>query len=369
MHVMFTVAEMGSGGAEAVVSTLARDVAARGARVTVASSGGWRAAELDGQGARLVSVPLRGRRPLDLARAAIALRRERIRASVSLLHAHNVKAAVVSAAGWPNAFPRGGQRVPLVVTLHGVPTGRYRDAARILNRCADHVVAVSTEVAERVVTAGFPSSRTQVIENAVVAPEAHDRIDARRRLGIACDARVVVCVARLAPQKRHDLLVAAWQQMPADAVLLIVGEGVTRPAVDAAIGRTGQRDRIRLLGERHDVDWLLAAADACVLPTDWEGLPISVLEAMAAGVPVVASAVTGLAAFGAAIQLVPPGSATALADGLRHVLADESRRRKLITAGLALARDRFAPARMCEQYRDLYAAVGMPVPAAPGGVA
>jgi glycosyltransferase involved in cell wall biosynthesis len=157
--------------------------------------------------------------------------------------------------------------------------------------------------------------------------------------------------------------------MPGDAVLLVVGEGVTRPAVDAAIGRTGQRDWIRLLGERHDVDWLLAAADACVLPTDWEGLPISVLEAMAAGVPVVASAVTGLAAFGAAIQLVPPGSATALADGLRHVLADESRRRKLITAGLALARDRFAPARMCEQYRDLYATVGMPVPAAPGGVA
>jgi glycosyltransferase involved in cell wall biosynthesis len=369
MHVMFTVAEMGSGGAEAVVSTLARDVAARGARVTVASYGGWRAAELDAQGARLVSVPLRGRRPLDLARAAIALRRERIHASVNLLHAHNVKAALVSATGWPNALSRRGRRVPFVVTLHGVPTGRYRDAARILNHCADHLVAVSADVAERVVAAGFPPSRTHVIENAVVAPEAHDRIDARQRLGIARDTAVVLCVARLAPQKRHDLLIAAWQQMPIDAVLLIAGDGATRPAIDAAIRRTDQQDRIRLLGERHDVDWLLAAADICVLPTSWEGLPISVLEAMAAGVPVVASAVTGLSTFGDAIELVPPGSATALADGLRHVLADERRRRKLITAGLALTRERFAPARMCEQYRDLYAAVGVPVPGSLGGVA
>ena len=370
MHVMFTVAEMGSGGAEAVVSTLARDVAARGARVTVASHGGWRATALQAQGTRQVFVPLQGRRPLDLALATIALRRELARARVDLVHAHNVKAAIISAASSPAGFSRRGPHVPLVVTLHGVPNGRYRDAARILNRCADHVVAVSADVAARVVAVGFPSSRMRVIENAVVAPEAHDRADARQRLGIAGDAPVALCVARLAPQKRHDLLVAAWQQMPADAVLMIAGEGATRPAIEAAIGHTGQWDQIRLLGERHDVDWLLAAADVCVLPTDWEGLPISVLEAMAAGVPVVASAVTGLSTFGsAAIELVPPASATALADGLRRIFADNGRRRELIAAGLALARERFASARMCEEYRRLYAAVCTPLPGSLRGVA
>lgn len=375
MHVMFTVAEMGSGGAEAVVSTLARDVAARGARVTVASHGGWRAAALQAQGTRLVSVPLRGRRPLDLALAAIVLRRERTRGRVDLVHAHNVKAAIVSAAAVsaaaaPAAFSRRGSRVPLVVTLHGVPNGRYRDAARILNYCADQLVTVSADVAARVVAAGFPSSRMRVIENAVAAPQAHDRADARQRLGIARDASVALCVARLAPQKRHDLLVAAWQQMPADAVLVIAGEGPTRPAIEAAIRHTGQRDRIRLLGERHDVDWLLAASDVCVLPTDWEGLPISVLEAMAAGVPVVASAVNGLSTFGsAAIELVAPGSVAALGDGLQRVFADNRRRRELIAAGIVLARERFAPARMCEEYHRLYAAVCAPLPGSLRGVA
>jgi glycosyltransferase involved in cell wall biosynthesis len=351
MHVMFTVAEMGSGGAEAVVATLVRGTVAGGADVTVASHGGWRAAELRTQGVRLVPVPLRGRRPVDITRAIVALHKQQSRSQVDLVHAHNVKSAVVSAAGSP-----WRQHVPLVVTLHGVPNGSYHNAARLLRRSADWLVAVSDDVAERVSGAGFPSSRMSVIENAIDTPRAHDRSQARSRLGISPEVPVALCVARLVPQKRHDLLVDAWRRMPNDAVLVIAGDGATRPSIEKAIKQSGQADRIRLLGERHDIDWLLAAADVCVLPTDWEGLPISVLEAMAAGVPVVGSAVTGMSLFSSdAIELVPPGSSSALADGLRHVLFDEGRRRQLTTAGVALTRDRFSPAHMWQQYRSLYA--------------
>lgn len=361
MHVMFTIAEMGSGGAEAVVSALARDVLARGARVTVASHGGWRAAALEAQGARLVSVPLLGRRPADLARALVALRRDHARAPADLVHAHNVKCALVSAAASPRR-----RRVPLVVTLHGVPDAKYRDAARLLQRCADELVAVSDDVASRVTAAGFPSARVRVIENAVAPPPAHDRVGARERLGIARDVPAVLCAARLAPQKRHDLLVTAWDRMPHDAVLLIAGEGATRRAIETLIRHSGQADRILLLGERDDVDWLLAAADVFVLPSDWEGLPISVLEAMAAGVPVVASAVTGLASFGSdAVELVEAGSSNALVDGLRHVLLDDERRRSLIAAGRTMTRQRFSADRMSAQYRGVYASIS----AAPFGVA
>jgi glycosyltransferase involved in cell wall biosynthesis len=348
--VILTVAEMGSGGAEAVVAALARDILASGAQVTVASNGGWRAAALEAEGARLVPVPLRGRRPRDLAGAVIAMRRERARTPVDLVHAHNVKAAVVSAAASPRRHD-----VPMIVTLHGVPNDSYRNAARILARCADELATVSNDVADRIISAGFPSSRLHVIENAVAAPKAHDRNQARDRLGIARDATVVLCAARLAPQKRHDLLLTAWHRMPPDAVLVIAGEGKTRPAIEAAIRQHKNGDRVLLLGERDDVDWLLAAADACVLPTDWEGLPISVLEAMAAGVPVVASAVTGVSSLGGdAVELVRAGSSTALVDGLLHVLGDEERRRKLIAAGVALTRERFSAARMCAAYRNLY---------------
>lgn len=350
MHVMFAVSEMGSGGAEAVVAALARDILASGAQVTVASNGGWRATALQAEGARLLPVPLRGRRPRDLAAAVIALRRELTRTPADLVHAHNVKSAVVSAAASPRRH-----HVPMVVTLHGVPNNSYRNAARILTRCADELVTVSDDVAERITAAGFPSSRVHVIENAVAAPKEHDRNQARDRLGVTRDATVVLCAARLAPQKRHDLLLTAWHRMPPDTVLIIAGDGKTRPAIEAAIRQHPHRDRVLLLGERDDVDWLLAAADACVLPTDWEGLPISVLEAMAAGVPVIASAVTGVSSLGGdAIELVRPGSATALADGLQRVLGDAERRRNLIAAGVALTRERFSAERMWGEYRNLY---------------
>lgn len=360
MQVMFTVAEMGSGGAEAVVSALARDVVANGGGATVASSGGWRTGALQVQGIRLVPVPLRGRRPLDLARAVVTLRTERIRTAIDVVHAHNVKSAIISAVASPRRH-----RVPVVVTLHGVPNDRYRDAARILQRCADRLVAVSDDVAERVTAAGFPSSKLCVIENAVAAPEAHDRTRARERLGVQQEVPVVLCAARFAPQKRHDLLVAAWRHLPPDAVLIIAGDGATRPMIETAIRRSAYGDRILLLGERHDIDWLLAAADVFVLPTDWEGLPISVLEAMAAGVPVVASAVTGLSSFGNdAIELVEPRSPSALADGLRHVLFDNGRRESLAAAGISLTRARFSPERMWTQYRGLYASYSAAFPAA-----
>ncbi len=353
MHVLMTVAEMGSGGAESITAALAGDLLAGGHDVTVASAGGWRTVGIRRDGARLVFVPLRGHRALDLARSIVNLRSE-VDDRVDLAHAHNVKAALVTAA----AVRTVGARCPVYVTFHGVADRQYQAAARILQRCADEVVAVSGYVADRLTAAGFPASRLRVIENAVASPPRHDGPTARARLGIAEDVPVALCAARLATQKRHDLLVEAWRDVPAPATLLIAGDGPTRAAVADAVQRCGQSDRIRILGNRSDVDWLLAAADALVLPTDWEGLPVSVLEALAAGVPVVASAVGGLRELGGAvIDLVAPHSAAALANGLRAVLSDPARREAMATAGRALVERRFSTSRMCDQYRELFAQV------------
>lgn len=349
MDVMMTIAEMGFGGAETVVATLARQAMRNGYHVTLASSGGWRADEMADDGARCVRTSLAGRRPRDLAASVLTLRRQ---PRPDVIHAHNVKCTAVSRAAFP-----GGRHVPIVSTLHGVPEGQYRATARVLRRCADSVVAVSEDVAERVISAGLPSQRVRVIENAVLAPVPHDRRDARARLGFADDIPVVLCVARLVPQKRHDLLVAAWRYMPRNAQLLIAGDGPTRSDLEIAIRDGAAGDRIRLLGERGDVDWLLAAADVLVLPTDWEGMPISVLEAMAAGVPVVASAVNGVLSLGAeAVERIPANEVAALAHGLTHVLSDPLRRRSLVAAGTRLTDERFSTERMWSDYRELYEA-------------
>jgi glycosyltransferase involved in cell wall biosynthesis len=266
------------------------------------------------------------------------------------VHVHNVKAAaLVRAASL-------GRRVPTLVTLHGVPDAEYVTAARILRRSADRVVAVSAELAERIVAAGLPAHDVCVVENAVQAPTRHPRDDARKRLELDPAIPVAVCLARLVDQKRHDLLIEAWPSVPTDAVLLLAGDGPNRADIVRRIASAGLEDRIRVLGARTDVDWLLAAADVSVLATDWEGLPISILEAMAAGVPVVASAVDGLpGVLGPAADLVVPGSADALGAGITAVLADGAYRDRLVTAGQALVADRFGLDRMVAGYEAEYA--------------
>jgi glycosyltransferase involved in cell wall biosynthesis len=149
---------------------------------------------------------------------------------------------------------------------------------------------------------------------------------------------------------------AAWRRLPGDAVLLLAGDGPTRPAVEDEVHRHRLAGRVRVLGERSDVDVVLAAADLAVLATDWEGLPVSVLEAMAAGVPVVVSRVGDVAAtVGEAVRTVEPGSVPALADALADLVGDPAERAALGRRGRALVAGRYGVDRMLDRYRDLYA--------------
>jgi len=346
VNVLVVIPELGAGGAEAVVADLAAGFVASGAEVRVASGGGRRATGLREHGVQVLPVPLRGRR--NLLGAVRGLRRAVAAARPDVVSAHNVRAALAARLALVGAR---AARPPLVATLHGVPDRAYPLAAAILRHCADQVVAVSAGVADRLRAAGFPAARLVVIENGVRPIDRHPRAAARDRLAVPASARVVVCIARLVAQKRHDLLLAGWPAVPDDALLLIAGAGATEDRLRRQAHELGLRDRVRFLGERSDVDWLLSAADVAVLPTDWEGLPISVLEAMSAGVPVVASAVPELvASVDSAAELVPPGSATALADGLRRVLTDSGRAAELIRAGEDLVSSRFGRDRMYHEY-------------------
>jgi glycosyltransferase involved in cell wall biosynthesis len=351
LNLTMVVAEMGAGGAEAVVGTLARELLVSGAVVTVASSGGWRTNELSAAGARLVGVRLEGRHPARLLTAAASLAREFRRHPPELVHSHNVKAALVARL----ASLGLRQNLPHVTTLHGLDHDAYPAAARILSRCVDSLVAVSDDVAAQITRAGFPDARVSVVENAVAPIARHGRTEARALLSIRLDAPVAVCIARLAPPKRHDLLIQAWAAMPRRALLLIAGDGERRTSIASAVADAGLSDQVRLLGERRDVDWLLAAADLCVLPTDSEGLPVSVLESMSAGVPVVASAVSGInGPFSGAAHLVVAGSSAALARGMIEVIENAEYRQSLIRAGAYLVSSRFSVDAMVGRYRDVY---------------
>lgn len=362
MKVMAVVAEMGSGGAEAVVLELTTGLVGRGFDVVVASAGGRRDAAVRASGGRTATVPLAGRSVVGVVRAQRTLRRLSAQEQPDVIHAHNVGATLSARLATSRRFaalPGGAQqqRPPLLTTFHGVAAGDYARAAQVLDRCSDHVVAVHQQVAERLRGAGLRRAPLTVVSNAISIPPSVARDTARTELGLPRDVPVALCAARLVRQKRHDVLLDAWSRLPGKPVLLLAGTGELAAEVARDVVRRGLQDRVRLLGERDDVPLLLAAADVFVLSSDWEGLPIALLEAMAAGVPVVATEVDGVGeALGdRAARLVPPGDPVALSAALAAVLGDAGLRTAMSAAGRQRATQRWSAPAMVEAYCSTYA--------------
>jgi glycosyltransferase involved in cell wall biosynthesis len=169
-------------------------------------------------------------------------------------------------------------------------------------------------------------------------------------------APVVLTLARLDRQKGLPVLLHAASLVP-DAVFVIAGEGPERPALEALRTELDLEGRVQLLGQRDDVSELLARCDLFVLPSLFEGLPLSLLEAMAAGKPVIATAIAGTleaVTDGETGLLAPPGDAAALASRIRRFLADRDFAARVALAGQIHVRQHFSPERMTGEVQALY---------------
>lgn len=191
-------------------------------------------------------------------------------------------------------------------------------------------------------------------------PDRAARTSLRRAWGIPEDGAVVMTVARLSREKGIEVLVSAADQVRRacpNVRFVIVGDGPLRSGLVEQIGRQGLESVVRLAGFHADIPSVLSAADLFVLPSHSEGMPNAVLEAFAAGLPVVASAVGGLVEV---IEhertglLVPAGDATALAGAISRLLADGALAYALAQAGAAAVRERFSVERVAREYEDLY---------------
>lgn len=241
-------------------------------------------------------------------------------------------------------------------TLSEFPAWFWRlDAAIVNSPLVQRMVAVSDETRRFCIEVeGMRPAKLLVIPNGVDAA-AFDRsrwstaeLSAlRAELSGGADGPLLLTVARLHPQKGHaDLLAAAPQILAAHptATLVLVGEGDLRPQIEAQIAAAGLGSRVRLTGRRADVPRLLAAADMLILPSISEGMPNVVLEAMAAGVAVVATAVDGtrtLVCDGQTGRLVPPGLPAELAGAVIALLDDPARRAALAARASAQVREAY----------------------------
>jgi glycosyltransferase involved in cell wall biosynthesis len=260
-----------------------------------------------------------------------------------------------------------GLGVPRAAVVHGYTAEdrkvRLFEALdrRALRRAAA-VVAVSAATRDALEAAGVPPARLHVAENGVDADAvAREAADARARVraewGVAPGERVVLSLGRASPEKGHAFLVDAFARVPSPgARLVLVGDGPCLPALRAAAGTDA---RVRFEGWRPDPWACLGAADLVVLPSLREGLPLALLEAMAAGVPVVATRVGGVphALGGGALgTLVAPGDAAALARALDAALRDPGAGRERADRAAAHVRARCGLDRQARALEAVYRA-------------
>jgi glycosyltransferase involved in cell wall biosynthesis len=194
------------------------------------------------------------------------------------------------------------------------------------------------------------------------APDSDTRAQWRQAHGIEPRATVVTHIGRFAFQKNHALLVEAFAQVRSNAplYLLLVGGGELENAVREQVAGLGLASRVRFLGVRADVADILRASDVFVLSSRWEGNPMSVLEAMAAGLPVVSTAVGGvpeLVREGETGLLVPSEDAGALAQALQALVDDAARRRAMGAAARQHAVAHFDIRHTVRGYEQLYEAL------------
>ena len=299
----------------------------------------------------------RGLDPRMFIRVALAIKRFR----PHVVHTHmRVLRYVLPYIMW---HPRPA----IIHTVHSLAEREVDWAGRLVQRIAFRrgviPVAIAKEVAEglrRIYGVdGFP-----LIPNGIPVDTFRrrliDRETWRRAEGFAPADVLFVCVAGLRPVKNPVLLLEAFARVLASepqAHLLLVGRGVLRPHLERQIDALGLRERAHLLGMRFDVPDILNAAEVFVLSSDWEGNPLSVMEAMAAGKPVICTAVGGvpeLVEDGNCGLLVPRRDTEALAKAMKYMVENSAARTSMGRASARRALEHFDLRTMTKTYEDLY---------------
>lgn len=305
------------------------------------------AGEIERLGSEVIALDRpEGLRP-DLVPLLRSLFRRR---RIDVVHTHNSRALFYGA---PAARWAGVERV--IHTWHGIDTAdtaKQRVVLRMLSQLVDTMVAVSEEAAGLMRSRGVPRSKVAVIHNGIdIARFAFSGPALQQRL---------VCVARLRPEKDLGTLLRAagiLAERNVDFELHIAGDGECRQELERLAGDLNLSTRVRFAGLIQDVANFLRQGRVFVLSSLTEGISLTLLEAMAVGLPVVATAVGGNSEVvddGVTGLLVPSRDPEALADALGRLLADADLCRRMGAAGRTRVEERFDIRRMVRQYEALY---------------
>lgn len=283
-----------------------------------------------------------------------------------IVHTHGYRSSMVART----AAGLFGMRAALVNTVRGIPANpgfRFRAYHRIdcaTMRMSARTIAVSEKTRDALVGDGIPESRVTVIENGLEIDSYNPdtpAVDFRAAFGIAPGDVVIGCLGRLHPMKGLGILMnAARGRLTSGnppAKLLFVGDGPMRAELEALAAKLGVADKVVFAGFQEDVQTGLAAMDVVALPSLSEGLPVSLIEALAMKKPIVATTVGGIPQMideGVNGLLVPPNDPAALKAAVERLAGDPALRERMGAASLVIARERFSIERMCARIADVY---------------
>jgi glycosyltransferase involved in cell wall biosynthesis len=360
---MFLSTSMGMGGADQQLLSAAQELRPRGHEVRIVSL-----TPLGPMGlkARSIGIPtdsLEMRRGVPDPRGLVRLGRMVRAWRPDVLHSHMVHANLMARA------LRLFVPVPAMVsTIHNIYEGGalWMTAYRLTNSLVDHVTIVSQAAADRFIREGIvPRERLRVVPNGVdmaqfrsVAEGARESL--RRSLGLEGEF-VWLAVGRFEIAKDYPNMLRGFarvRERHPGAVLLLVGRGSLQGETEALVRDLGLGGRVRFVGVRNDVPEFMSAADGYVMSSAWEGMPMVLLEAAAAGLPIVATAVGGNHEVVCGEEsgfLVPPRDGDALgAAMLRMMGLSEAERRSMGARGREHVRNTYSLMRVVERWENLY---------------
>ena len=331
MRILLLTTGLRLGGAERQVVDLATAFVAQGHDVTIMSLTPEQEIAIPDtvQVVRLDMV----KTPVSLIRTLRQARRWLTTWQPDVIHAHMFHANIF--ARMLGARDAIGNRLPLICTAHSLREGGF--ARMLAYRLTDRACALTTHVSAEGRQAmldrrAAPAHRIRVMPNGIdlhrFRPDAEKRRVMRERLACGPDSRLVLNVGRLVPEKAQHHLIVAFAALEQEAPtgntlrLLVAGDGPLRAALQARIDAQGLGSKVALLGARSDVPDLMNAADLFVLSSKLEGLPLVVAEAMACGLPVVATDVPGIRALlHEPAGIVPAGDIAGLTAAMGRALA------------------------------------------------
>jgi glycosyltransferase involved in cell wall biosynthesis len=363
-RINFLITGLDYGGAEVQLVHLATRLKARGWDVRIISIMPHHdfIEELSSSGIPVVSLEVKGKNPLIIFRAYIRLLRILRSWNPHILHCHMFHANLLGRM--TRLFYSTPVSLSTIQTIY--EGGKLRDIAyRLSDPLTDLTTICSSVSAERFIRiSAVPEHKLIVIPNGVDITEFRPSQEIRKHLRkeLKLDERFAwLAAARLEVQKDYPCLLHAFARVAPgypNAILLIAGQGLLRPALAGLVDKLGLSEKVRFLGLRKDLPGLMNAADSFVMSSAWEGMPIVLLDASATGLPIVATDVGGnreVVVYGESGLLAPPKNADALAGSMLQMMAlPDAERRQMGEAGRRYIEEHYSLEHIVDTWEALY---------------